>query len=229
MATTDAKNSFRVYMQQLCLTLAPAFNQEYYAMYRVAATRDHEHRVEVFLKMLNNEQRFCDNPAVAEFIQEIESKTPWLRNMLKQMVTHQIVILMSTKYDKSNTEINVDFELPATFDILKRMFCYTTLKMRAYVGLYDHALSETQRAVNSQLAEKHIKKFITEAFAHVVPFEQIVRQHLSTVAAVVPAPMLASEAPMQPDETPTLPVEVSIEKEPEPPAKRAKRAKIEFD
>jgi hypothetical protein len=234
-STTDAKNSFRIYLDQLCLTLAPRFNTALYDMYCDATKHDMNKRMETFMYMLNR-PNLVDVPSVEAVLRKIENDTQlWLRPALKQMVTQHIIILMATRFDKPNTKIVADFEVPETIDVLKRLFSTTCTRMRGHVRLYDHVVAPEQRVVNTALAEKHIKKCICEAFGYIVPFEQIIRQHLcSTVPEPAPQPdpepMLVSEAPMD-DSAPVaepVPVEVDIVKtppEPEPEPRR-KRAKI---
>ena len=132
-----------------------------------------------------------------------------MRQIIRQMITQQIFLLMSRRYDKVTPTIDVNFELPSNEELIHKLLCGVCRSMQRYVSLYDHRVSEVQRTVNATEAEEQIRAALKRAFLTLVPIEKIVESHLvqTQPPAVEPEPnpvaeLLESEKPADPTALP---------------------------
>ena len=208
---SKADQNYRAFSDQLLLSLAPIFNDYLYSLYLTATNYAERNRIDPMLamqKILQGCAKFGAR-SMEPLTNDVSQKVPWMRQIIRQMITQQIFLLMSRRYDKVTPTIDVNFELPSNEELIHKLLCGVCRSMQRYVSLYDHRVSEVQRTVNATEAEEQIRAALKRAFLTLVPIEKIVESHLvqTQPPAVEPEPnpvaeLLESEKPADPTALP---------------------------
>lgn len=211
---SKADQNYRAFRDQLLHSLAPIFNDYLYSLYLTATNYAERNRIDPLLamqKILQGCAKFGAR-SMEPLINDVNQKVPWMRQIIRQMITQQIFLLMSRRYDKVTPTIDVDFELPSNEELIHKLLCGVCRSMQRYVSLYDHRVSEVQRTVNATEAEEQIRVALKRAFLTLVPIEKIVESHLTQTQqepaaslTVEPSPvaeLLESEKPADPTALP---------------------------
>lgn len=183
------------FRKQLVEKLAPVLNDVLYEFYKKAyllaedkqrkRSKDPAQAAEpaitwqsIFQKILKEVAEW-DAEVLESIVERIKANLPWFREVVRQMIIHEIYVLMSSRHDQATDDIDFSFELPSDKELVHHLLKCVAGRMRGSVSLYDHSVEETQREHNTLRAQDEIERALGPAVDSLVPIADIARKHFS--------------------------------------------------
>ena len=178
----DAKLSYGAYKDQTLDKLAPIINQAIYEIwtdawnYCITEHKSASQCNKVFQQLLGEVDKW-DEDVIHEETERVMNELTWLREVLRQMLSLQVYILMAVRYEQRTQPPDFEFQLPTDQVIVHKIFQRCARHLRGHIDLYNHQVDDGTRAENTLLAEEIIKRCISRVIDELVPLERVVERH----------------------------------------------------
>lgn len=181
--------NYETFMSHILEDLPPVLNERFFQLYSEAwefaqnevSDGDEDEQFQFALKtfqMILKEIPNWNTDRITEETEAVFSELPHLRNVLRQMITSRISILMSVRNDM-RTRGNFEFSMPSRDEIVHHLFLHTGRKLRGKAKLYSHLVEDEDRELNTIELEDIIRAEVKRAIPKLVPVSKVVETHLT--------------------------------------------------
>jgi hypothetical protein len=171
-------------MNQILDNLSPELNEGIYQLYLDAhwyATEqldDDDLVMETFQTLLN-EVPTWDEDMISRKTKAIIKKAPWLRTILTELIVQQVRVMVGKDGTKTKKLSDFTFNLPSDQAIVHGIYKQIAREMKGHIHLYQHDVSQEQRANNTYRAQEIVRKRLKRTIRNLVPIEEVAKRHLS--------------------------------------------------